>query len=219
MDHIPSPATTAEKRMSAAASKKFTNFPRRAGLAVPAVLIALAMTACGSSSKTTTSAGTGGGSSSAPAAAAPSNSAPSSGSSTAGVSLTTKSGTAGTYLTDGAGRALYLFEPDTKTQSNCNGACATNWPPLVSNSTATAGSAVNASAITTITRAGGAHQVTYNGQPLYYFVGDKSAGNTNGQGINAFGGLWWLVTPSGQAITTSSTSSSSSSGSGGGSGY
>jgi predicted lipoprotein with Yx(FWY)xxD motif len=121
------------------------------------------------------------------------------------------------YLTDGAGRALYLFEPDTETTSNCNGACATNWPPLISNGKVTAGSAVNASAITTITRSGGARQVTYNGHPLYYFLADKAAGDTKGQGINAFGGLWRLLTPAGQAITGSSTGSSSSSGSSGGS--
>ncbi|MCW2545622.1 MAG: hypothetical protein JWN96_82 [Mycobacterium sp.] len=123
------------------------------------------------------------------------------------------------YLTDGAGRALYLFEPDTKTTSNCNGACATNWPPLISDGKVTAGSALNGSAITTITRSGGAHQVTYNGHPLYYFVADKAAGDTNGQGVNAFGGLWRLLTPSGQAITSSSSSSSSSGSSGGSSSY
>jgi predicted lipoprotein with Yx(FWY)xxD motif len=174
------------------------------------------MAACGSSSKAATSAGTGGGNSSAQTTPAPSNSLPSAGSSTTGVSLMTHSGASGMYLTDGAGRALYLFEPDTKTTSNCNGACATNWPPVITNGKVTAGSAISASEITTITRSGGARQVTYNGHPLYYFVADKSAADTNGQGINAFGGLWWLLTPSGQAITSSSTGLASSSASGSG---
>lgn len=214
MNRSPSPPSTAAKLTVAPASKRFTRFPRSAGLAVPAVLIAVVTAACGSSSKTT-SVGTST-SSSAPAVTAPSNSDPSSGSSATGVSLTTKSGASGTYLTDSAGRTLYLFAPDTKTTSNCDGACATNWPPLTTTGKATAGSGVNASATTTITRSGGAHQVTYNGHPLYYFIADKAAGDTNGQGVNAFGGLWSLVTPSGQAITSSSSpSSSSSSGAGG----
>jgi predicted lipoprotein with Yx(FWY)xxD motif len=78
-----------------------------------------------------------------------------------------------------------------------------------------AGSTIDASAISAIPRAGGAHQVTYNGHPLYYFIADKAAGDTNGQGINAFGGLWLLLTPSGQALASSATGSASSSGSSG----
>jgi predicted lipoprotein with Yx(FWY)xxD motif len=219
MNHILRPHMTAARHTLAAAPKGSARSPRGAGIAVLAALIALATTACGSSSKTTTSAGTGGGSSLAPATTAPSNSAPSSGSSTSGVSLMTRSGASGMYVTDVAGRALYLFEPDTKTTSHCNGACATNWPPLISAGMVTAGSTVNASAISTITRAGGAHQVTYHGHPLYYFIADKAAGDTNGQGINAFGGLWLLLTPSGQALAGSSTSSAGSSGSSGNSSY
>jgi predicted lipoprotein with Yx(FWY)xxD motif len=217
MGCITSPHTTAGGHTPTAPSKKrFTGFQRGAGVAVPAVLIALAVAACGSSSKTTTSAGTGSGSSPAPATTAPSNPSPTSGSSAAEVSLTTKNGSSGTYLTDSAGRTLYLFGPDTKTTSNCSGACATNWPPLTTPGKVTAGAGVNASAIATITRSGGLRQVTYNGHPLYYFIADKAAGDTNGQGVNAFGGLWYLLTPSGKADTSSSTGSSSSSGSGGG---
>jgi predicted lipoprotein with Yx(FWY)xxD motif len=127
----------------------------------------------------------------------------------------TRNGASGMYLTDAAGRALYLFEADTKTTSNCAGACATNWPPLISSGMVTAASAVNASAISMITRSEGTRQVTYNGHPLYYFIADKAAGDTNGQGVNAFGGLWLLLTPSGQAITSPSAGSASSSGSSG----
>ncbi|HEX4279901.1 MAG TPA: hypothetical protein VHZ27_03990, partial [Solirubrobacteraceae bacterium] len=61
-------------------------------------------------------------------------------------------------------------------------------------------------------RSDGTEEVTYKGHPLYYFVADKSAGSTSGQGSNSFGAKWWLVTPSGAAITTGGSSSSSSSG-------
>ena len=51
-------------------------------------------------------------------------------------------------------------------------------------------------------RSDGTEEVTYKGHPLYYFVADKSAGSTSGQGSNSFGAKWWLVAPSGTAITT-----------------
>jgi predicted lipoprotein with Yx(FWY)xxD motif len=114
-------------------------------------------------------------------------------------SVTTKTGPAGTYLVDGDGKALYLFVADTGSTSVCNGPCATAWPPL--KGPATAGAGVNAGMLSTSTRQDGTKQVTYNGHPLYYFQGDQAAGQTTGQGVNNFGGLWWLVTPNGTAIT------------------
>jgi predicted lipoprotein with Yx(FWY)xxD motif len=82
----------------------------------------------------------------------------------------------------------------------CSGPCAQVWPPLTTNGKPTAGSGVTASKLTTITRSDGSTQVVYAGHPLYYVVGDTSAGATNGQGINNFGGLWWLLSPAGMAI-------------------
>ena len=61
---------------------------------------------------------------------------------------------------------------------------------------------VNASLLGTTTRTDGKVEVTYAGHPLYYFVQDKAPGDTKGQGINGFGGLWWVLGPSGAAITT-----------------
>jgi predicted lipoprotein with Yx(FWY)xxD motif len=117
------------------------------------------------------------------------------------VTVTTKTGPMGTYLVDGQGRSLYLFVADTGTTSTCNGQCAAVWPPLVVTNAATAGSGVTASMLGTSTRSGGAKQVTYAGHPLYHFASDKNPGDTTGQGVNNFGGLWWLVTPNGTAIT------------------
>jgi hypothetical protein len=66
----------------------------------------------------------------------------------------------------------------------------------------TAGSGATASDLATITRSDGTKQVTYAGHPLYYFAGDKAAGQTNGEASNGFGAPWYLVAPSGQQITS-----------------
>jgi predicted lipoprotein with Yx(FWY)xxD motif len=113
----------------------------------------------------------------------------------------TKTGPAGTYLVDGTGKSLYLFVIDTPTSSMCSGPCAQAWPPLTTDGQPTAGAGVTASMLTTIKRSDGSMQVVYGGHPLYFFQGDTSAGATNGQGLNNFGGLWWLVSPAGKAIS------------------
>jgi hypothetical protein len=83
----------------------------------------------------------------------------------------------------------------------------------------TAGTGATASDLGTISRSDGTKQVTYAGHPLYYFVGDSAAGQTNGEGNNGFGAPWYVVAPSGQQITSlgaaSASSSSASSSSGG----
>lgn len=129
----------------------------------------------------------------------------------------TAKGSGGTYLTGPDGRALYLWVADTGDKSVCSGACAKAWPPLLTKGTPATGSGVTASNLGTTTRSDGTEQVTYKGHPLYYFIADRSAGNTKGQGSDSFGAKWWLVAPSGSAITSSgsSTSSSSSSSNGG----
>jgi predicted lipoprotein with Yx(FWY)xxD motif len=166
-------------------------------VAIPVATIALAAAACGSSSSAKTT----------PAASA----GKATGSS---VTLDTKSGSAGTYLTDGSGKSLYEFASDSGSKSTCTGACVSAWPPLISSSAATPGSGVNAGDIGTLTRSDGSLQVTYKSHPLYYFSGDTAAGQTNGQGSTAFGAKWWLLSPAGDKITTSSSSSG-----GGGYGY
>jgi hypothetical protein len=75
--------------------------------------------------------------------------------------------------------------------------------PATGTLTATGGA--KASDLGTITRSDGTKQVTYDGHPLYYFVGDSAAGQTNGQGSDNFGAKWWLVAPSGAEITGTDT--------------
>lgn len=105
----------------------------------------------------------------------------------------------GTYLSDDDGHAVYLFTADSNGKSACEGACAKAWPPMMTSGAPLAGPGVEAGLLGTIPRQGGM-QVTYHGMPLYYFAGDKRAGSTAGQGINHFGGEWYLVAPNGREI-------------------
>ena len=108
--------------------------------------------------------------------------------------------TYGSYLVDAEGKALYLFMADTDGTSTCNGDCAGAWPPLTTEGEPTAGDGAEASMLGTTEREDGTMQVTYNGQPLYYFVRDESAGDTNGQAVEGFGAEWYLVSPSGEQV-------------------
>jgi predicted lipoprotein with Yx(FWY)xxD motif len=108
----------------------------------------------------------------------------------------------GKIVVDGSGRTLYLFEKDKGSKSSCSGACATNWPPLLTKGKPKAGSGVKASKLGTTRRADGTTQVTYYGHPLYRFKLDKKAGDTHGQGLTAFGAPWYVVAAAtGKAIT------------------
>ena len=108
----------------------------------------------------------------------------------------------GTILVDGNGKTVYLFVADKGTASSCYTSCATIWPPVLTTGAPIAGTGATASLLGTTTRTDGKVEVTYAGHPLYYFVQDKKAGDTTGQGINGFGGLWWVLSPAGAAITT-----------------
>jgi predicted lipoprotein with Yx(FWY)xxD motif len=119
--------------------------------------------------------------------------------------IATQAGSAGTFLTNGSGRTVYLWAKDGMNMSDCSGACASAWPPVPATGTLTAAGSAKASDLGTITRSDGTKQVTYDGHPLYYFVGDSAAGQTNGQGSDNFGAKWWLVAPSGAQITGTDT--------------
>ena len=179
-----------------------------AALATAALIVA----GCGSSSSSSSSAAA------APAAATSAASTTSSAAAATGVTIKTAKDSAGTYLAGPNGHALYLWVADSGGKSACSGACAHAWPPLVTKGNPSAGSGVNASDLGTIMRSDGTEQVTYKGHPLYYFIADTSAGSTRGQGSEGFGAKWWLIAPSGTAITAGATTSASSSGSSSGGG-
>jgi predicted lipoprotein with Yx(FWY)xxD motif len=119
----------------------------------------------------------------------------------------------GNVLVDSQGRTLYLFAKDQRMTSSCSGACATAWPPLRGSDNPVAGTGVKSSLLGTTQRSDGKPQVTYNGHPLYLYVGDQKAGDTSGQGITAFGGGWFALTASGSQVTATAP------GSGGNTGY
>ena len=104
----------------------------------------------------------------------------------------------GTILVDGKGITLYDFVKDKGTTSACYGACAALWPPLITTGKPVAGPGVRASLLGTTKRKDGKLEVTYGGHPLYYFVTDRKPGQTTGQGVNQFGGPWWVISAAGQ---------------------
>jgi predicted lipoprotein with Yx(FWY)xxD motif len=166
-------------------------------LPIAALLATAALAGCGSS---------GGGyssSSNASAGAAPL---------AAAGTLSASSTSIGTVLVDGSGRTLYTFARDSGGKSNCNGACAQNWPPAKASGALKAGSGVTKSKLSAIRRSDGTMQVAFAGHPLYRFSGDSGAGDVTGQAQRAFGGLWLAITPAGQGAT-----GKASSGGGGGS--
>ncbi|MFD9125658.1 hypothetical protein [Kitasatospora sp. NPDC059571] len=143
------------------------------------------------------------GSSSAPAPPASTgtqSSRPASPSGSGGAVVAVHTSNQGMVLSDGHGRTLYLFEKDAPTMSNCDGACAAAWPPLTTTGAPQAGTGVTAADLGTLTRADHSIEVTYHGHPLYYFAGDHSPGDTNGQGSTAFGAKWYVLNPAGNKI-------------------
>lgn len=122
------------------------------------------------------------------------------GASSGGVRVNVANSPLGRILVDSKGIALYDFPPDKGTTSVCYGACAALWPPLITKGKPVAGPGVRASLLGTTKRKDGKLEVTYNGHPLYYFVSDRKPGQTTGQGLNQFGGPWWVISPAGKEI-------------------
>jgi predicted lipoprotein with Yx(FWY)xxD motif len=119
------------------------------------------------------------------------------------VTLTIEVSRVGPILATARGYTLYDFVPDSPTTSRCvNAACVFLWPPLLVQGRATAGIGLKQSLVATIERPDGATQVTYGGHPLYTWNGDTSAGEVTGQALDNEGGYWYVLSPSGQQITT-----------------
>ena len=117
----------------------------------------------------------------------------------------------GKVLVAANGRVLYLFKHDKSTASTCYGACATDWPPLLTAAKPHAGAGIRAGLLGTTRRKDGKLQVTYRGHPLYLFFLDKQAGQTKGQGQDFFGGKWYVLSAAGRTVTKSATSTTTSS--------
>jgi predicted lipoprotein with Yx(FWY)xxD motif len=122
------------------------------------------------------------------AAAGASPPAPAATSTGTGLKTTVIGGT--TVLTNARGFTLYSFAPDTPTTSKCYGSCAVYWPPVTGTAPA---SPSLPGRIGTITRTSGSRQLTYNGHPLYTYIGDTGPGQAKGNNLNLNGGLWHEV--------------------------
>jgi len=139
---------------------------------------------------------------------------------TATSAISIRSTSLGKTLVDANGRTLYLFEGDRANVSTLSSAGAAVWPRFVASGPVKAGNGVQAALIGTATSPAGVKQVTYQGHPLYYYVGDSSPGSTRGQGLNEFGALWYGLGASGNAITSApSTSAAAPAAPAGGYGY
>ncbi len=129
-----------------------------------------------------------------PNMAAPATSGSGAGSSGGAVVNVGQNSTLGSFLVDSKGVTLYLYTKDTPNTSNCYSGCIAYWPPLLTTGAPVAGTGVTASMLGTTKRTDGTTQVTYNGWPLYYYIGDKAAGDTTGEGVQ---NVWFVITPAG----------------------
>ena len=172
--------------------------PRTLRLLVVACGVVLGLTACGGASS---GAGSSGQSSSVSATAP----------SPTGALLAAADTPVGTVLVDGRGRTVYQFAADSAGHSSCVGSCAQYWPPVPAPATLPASLPGVTGTLGSITRADGSKQLTVDGWPLYTYTADTAPGDTSGQGVNASGGLWWVVSPAGTAIKTTSSVAPSSS--------
>ena len=176
--------------------------------------VVITVAACGASA--TTAAGSG----SSPAAAS-TGSAGAAATSTVTLSARSVPGV-GTVLVNGQGQTLYLLtsEKGGKVSCTASNGCTKFWPEITlpkGTTAAKAGSGVEPSLLGSVKDASGNVEVTYHGWPVYTYVGDSGPGVAHGQGLTSFGGTWYVLNASGDAVTghPQPASSPSSSGSGG----
>ncbi|MGA8746498.1 MAG: hypothetical protein WB507_11620 [Solirubrobacterales bacterium] len=104
----------------------------------------------------------------------------------------------GEIIVTSSGVTLYDFHKDKGSKSSCYGSCAKIWPPLTTAGTPVAAAGTKASLLGSSRRGDGITQVTYNGHPLYTYVGDSKSGETSGNGLTEFGGSWHALHPDGK---------------------
>ncbi|MHB1535690.1 MAG: COG4315 family predicted lipoprotein [Acidimicrobiales bacterium] len=171
---------------------------RMARLVGAVAMSSMVLAACGSSSKTTTSP-------TSPTTTA--GTSPSVSSSAGAVNIGTEQSKYGAIL-EANGKTLYALSADTSTTSKCSTACAAVWPPLTVSAVPSFAAGVKQSLFGHLSRSDGSQQLTYGGHPLYWFAHDKASGQTNGEGVTAFGGTWDVVAAaSGQPVTAAASSS------------
>jgi predicted lipoprotein with Yx(FWY)xxD motif len=127
----------------------------------------------------------------------PTSPAPSTAPGPAGTRLVVRDSDFGPMLFDARGQAIYLFDVETSTRSECYGDCAEAWPPVLTDGTPVAGKGVRADLLGTTRRRDGAQQVTYGGHPLYFYA-HEGPGEVECHDVFLNGGTWYVVTPEGK---------------------
>lgn len=165
-------------------------------IAICAAAGALALAGCGGDDDDS------GAETTAPAAAAPTTTATQTAQQAAAIGTTIKTSDSqyGQVLFDGDDRAIYYFDKESGSKSECYGGCAEAWPPVLTEGDPQAGSGAQAGMLETTQRDDGTTQVTYDGHPLYYYVDDPK-GEVACHNISEFGGLWLAVQGNGQPVS------------------
>lgn len=118
-------------------------------------------------------------------------------------SLSSVSSKYGRILASSSGYVYYVFQIDAPGKSACFSSCAAVWPPVTTmNSNIPISGGVHKSLVSVFTRPGGTKQIEYNGHPLYTYEGDTGPKLTNGQGVNSYGGYWYVINTAGKPIVT-----------------
>jgi predicted lipoprotein with Yx(FWY)xxD motif len=159
--------------------------------------LALVAAGCGSSNDSSSSSSSGGGGGVYGGGGSSTKATSSAGSGVVSVDDNAK---LGKIIVDSKGNTLYYFLKDKQNggASTCSGACAQVWPPYTASGSPKGENGASASMLGTIKRSDGTSQVTYNGWPLYTYVGDKNPGDTNGNDFEQFGAEWYALTPQGE---------------------
>jgi predicted lipoprotein with Yx(FWY)xxD motif len=119
-----------------------------------------------------------------------------------GVTIKLEKTSRGKILTTSRGYTLYMFQRDKRRKDVCVQIpqCTTLWPLVTSKAKPIAGSGVKSRLLGTITLKGGTRQVTYNGWPLYTYIGDSFPRSTQFIGLEQSGGFWWALNAAGRMI-------------------
>jgi predicted lipoprotein with Yx(FWY)xxD motif len=117
-----------------------------------------------------------------------------------GTTIKTADSQYGQVLFDGSDQAIYFFDKEQGSKSECYGACAEAWPPVTTEGDPQAGTGAKAGLLGTTRRDDGGTQVTYAGRPLYFYVDDPKS-QVLCHNVEEFGGLWLAVAPSGDPVS------------------
>jgi predicted lipoprotein with Yx(FWY)xxD motif len=104
----------------------------------------------------------------------------------------------GKILVTAKGMTIYAFAHDLKGKSRCTGVCLQYWPAVPASQAPKPKTPGITAKFGTFKRSNGFKQLTINGWPAYTYAGDKAKGQIHGQGVNAAGGYWWVVSPNGK---------------------